>query len=110
VARVVATVVLVARVVGLPALLVSVCVAALGRASGAASLVGATILYALLFGVAFGGLARLSSSVSPRHGRIVFVALVLGPEILRSVLGDVPALVTGFGELIDLLFGVGGAA
>src|SRR6185503_16372721 len=42
VARVVATIVLVARVVGLPALFVSVCMATLGRASGAAGLVGAT--------------------------------------------------------------------
>jgi hypothetical protein len=110
VARTVATVALVARVVGLPALLASVCMAVLGRASGAAGLIGATIVYAVLFGVAFGGLARLSSGVSPRHGRLVFVALVLGPEVLRGVLGDVPALITGFGELIDLLFGVGGTA
>lgn len=110
VARALATMGLVARVVGLPALFVSVFVAVLGRAPGAAAVVGATIVYAILFGIAFGGLARLSSSVSPRHGRIVFVALVLGPEILRGALGDVPALVTGFGYLIDLLFGVGGAA
>lgn len=109
VARTVATAMLVARVVGLPALVASVCVVALGRVSGL-SIIGATLVYSLLFGIVFGGVARLSSSVSPRHGRIVFVALVLGPEILRGVMGDVPGLVSGFAELIDLLFGMGGAS
>ena len=113
VARTSATVMLVARTVGLPAVVASVCVAALGGVSGSRpglSLVGATIVYALLFGVVFGSVARLSSSVSPRHGRVVFVALVLGPEMLRTVMGDVPALVSGFAELIDLLLGVGSAS
>jgi hypothetical protein len=101
---------LVARVVGLPAVVASIGLVALGGVSGVrpgASVVGATIVYALLFGVVFGGVARLSSSMSPRHGRIVFVALVLGPELL-SAMGDVPGLVFGFSQLIELLFGSGG--
>jgi hypothetical protein len=113
VARVAATMMLVARVVGLPAVAAAVCVAALGGISAVRvgpSVVGATLMYALIFGVVFGGAARLASSVSPRHGRVVFVALVLGPEVLRGAIGDVPGLVSGFAELIDLLFGVGSAS
>jgi hypothetical protein len=112
-ARTAATMMLVARVVGLPAVAASVCVTALGGISAVRSglsLVGATMAYAVLFGVVFGGAARLSSSVSPRHGRVVFAALVLGPELLRGALGDIPALASGFAELIDLLLGVGSAS
>jgi hypothetical protein len=113
-ARVAATTTLVARAVGLPALVLALCAGFLGRASGGGiavvKLAGAVLLYAVLFGVAFGGVARLSSRVSPRHGRIVFIALVLGPELLRGLFGDVPTLVSGFANLIDLVTATGSAA
>jgi hypothetical protein len=113
-ARVVATTILVARAVGLPALVLAVFAGVLGRASSssiaAVAVGGAVVAYSLLFGIAFGGVARLSSRVSARHGRLVFVALVLGPELLRGVLGDVPTLVSGFADLIDLMMGTGGAS
>lgn len=114
IARTVATAALVARAVALPAMLLAVCSGLLGRASGGAvttiKTTGGVFVYALLFGIAFGGVARLSSQVSARHGRIVFVALVLGPELLRGVIGDVPTLVSGFGMLIELMTGMGSAA
>ncbi len=108
-ARVAATAWLVARVVMGPGIVLSVAVAVIDRAPGAlAALLPAVIAYAALFGMAFGGLARLASRLNPRHGRVVFLALVLGPEMLRGVFDDMPTLVTGFSGLADLLFGVGG--
>lgn len=114
-ARITATMALVARVVGLPSIALTASILLLARsiaAGGAAAitLFAGAIVYSLLFGVTFGGLARLSSHLSPRHGRVLFVALALGPEVLRGVIGDVPSLVSGFGELIDLVTSSGGTA
>jgi len=114
VARVVATMTLVARAVAFPGVLLCVLLPALTRApEGAAAgvlLAVRVVIYAMVFGAVFGGLARLSSQLSPRHGRLLFVALVIGPEVMRGVFGDLPSLVSGFGELIELLVGPGGVA
>lgn len=110
-ARFAATAWLVARVVMGPGIVLSVAVAALGRAPlDLAAILPAVIAYAALFGAAFGGLARLASRLNPRHGRLVFVALLAGPEMLRGVFDDMPTLITGFAGLADLLLGVGGVS
>jgi len=111
VARIVATAAFVARTVALPGIVLCVTVAILARSPTSAAEIAATVLvYAILFGIVFGCLARFASHVSPRHGRIVFAALVLGPELLRSVFDDVPTLIAAFGGLIDLFLGFGGTA
>ena len=98
-----------ARVVAVPAVALTVAVVVLvGSTRGAIALVASVLVYALLFGATFGGLARLASRLNPRHGRLVFVALVVGPELLRGALGDdMPTFVSGFGSLLDVLLGFG---
>jgi hypothetical protein len=114
VSRVLATMWLVVRAVAFPSVFLCLGLLAVYRASGGVAawlfLVVRVTVYSLLFGIAFGGLSRVSSRLSPRHGRLVFVALVLLPEVMRSVFGDAPTLISGFGELIDLFVGQGGAS
>lgn len=108
-ARFGATALLVARVVGWPGAFLCVAVGVITKEPAAlATSLAAVIAYAGIFGAAFGGLARLASRLNPRHGRLVFLALVLGPEMLRSAFEDMPTPIGGFSRLIELLFAGGG--
>jgi hypothetical protein len=101
----------VARSVGLP----GVC---LVLASGiwvpepflaAARLALSVALYAIALGAVLGGLARLAAFASPRHGRILFAIVVVGPYAAPSELGAVPNIVRGFSTLLTHVAGLGGA-
>jgi hypothetical protein len=64
---------------------------------------------AIAFGVVLGALSRWAATLSPRHGRLVLAALVVGPMAMGDSLGNVPGVVSSFGWLIDRIAAVGGA-
>lgn len=101
----------VARSVGLPALCLVLAsgIWAPHPILGAAGLALAVALYAIALGVALGGLARLSALASPRHGRILFAIVVLGPCVAPSEPGPVPSIVRGFSILLAHVAKLGGA-
>lgn len=101
----------VARAVGLPA----VCLALASEIwaphpfLGAMGLAVAVSLYAIALGVVLGGLARLAAFASPRHGRILFAVIILGPYVAPAELGDAPNIVRGFSTLLLHVAALGGA-
>jgi hypothetical protein len=103
-ARVLATMRVVARSVGFPAVCLvlasGVWVPEAHRIPRVASLALGVAAYALAFGVVFGALARLSALASPRQGRIVFSLLVLLPYAVPNELEHAPSIVRVFSMLI----------
>lgn len=63
--------------------------------------------YAIVFGCALGVLARWSSWLFGQHGRAVFLALTLGPHLLRGVFEDVPSIVSFFARLLHHVSSLG---
>lgn len=92
----------VARAVGLPA----VCLAISSEIwvphpfLGALRLAVSVSLYAIVLGVVLGGLSRLVALASPRHGRILFAIIILGPYVAPTELGAAPNIVRGFSMLL----------
>jgi hypothetical protein len=89
--RALATIRVVARSVGLPgtllALVAGACAAPGARVALASSLAASIAIYAVALGAVLGGTARLCARALPRHGRILFVLLMLGPSVWPSESG-----------------------
>lgn len=103
-ARLVATILVVTNSLALPALLLSIWAMSLSRSvaqsfSPIPWLIGMTA-YAVCFGLVLGVVARWASRLSAQHGRLVFLALALGPHLLRSAFEDVPSVVAGLAALL----------
>lgn len=103
-ARLIATIWVVAISWGLPAFVLSVWAVSLSRSvaqsfSPLPWLIGITA-YAVCFGLVLGVLARWASRLSQQHGRLVFLALALGPHLLHSAFEDVPSVVSGLAALL----------
>jgi hypothetical protein len=63
-----------------------------------------TALYAALFGVTLSALARACSRALPGRGRLLLLAIVLGPWLLASGIGvHLPSIPGGFGWLLARL-------
>ena len=109
-ARTLAAALRVARLVGIPALLL-VCVAVARGQSLAWALVmaPAVALYAAALGVCLTLLAHFSAELSPRHPRALLAALVLGPLLIAHVYPDVPSVPGVFSALLNQLMGAGAA-
>jgi hypothetical protein len=111
-ATVVATMLVLARSVGLPGVLTVGIAFAVARSAGGGipvlSFALGVIGYALVYGIVLGGLSRWAAALSPRHGRFVFAALVLGPWLLRDVVPDVPSVVSALAALLRHVAAAGG--
>jgi len=112
-ARAAATVQVVARLVGTPALVLAL-VAVLMSRSGMQTLARILLCvgivgYVALLGVVLGLLARWSAAYAPRHGRALLAAVVLGPELVKYVSERVPSVPALFGWLLEQLVRVGSA-
>jgi hypothetical protein len=107
-ARTGATTVLVARLVGVPALLlVLVGVARGGSLPWALSVAPAVLVYAFALGLALALLAQFSAELSPRHPRALLTLLVLGPLLISLAYPAVPSLPRLFSALLSQLLAAG---
>jgi hypothetical protein len=98
----------VARLVGVPALLlVLVGVARGGTLAWALSVAPAVIVYASALGLALALLAHFAAELSPRHPRALLALLVLGPLLISLAYPAVPSLPGLFSGLLSRLFAVG---
>jgi len=101
----------VARLVGIPALLlVAVGVARGGTLHWALSVAPAVIVYAGALGLALSLLAHFSAELSPSHPRALLAILVLGPLLLSLAYPAVPSLPRLFSGLLSRLLAAGAAA
>jgi hypothetical protein len=108
-ARLLATIKVVGRAVGFPGSVLAGLAFALSPTVRAAVVVGAVTCYAAVFGAVLGGLARGAARVSPKHGRALFAAVVLGPFMLRDTLPNA-SVVSLFSWLIERVPWLGGVA
>ena len=107
-ARVWATTRRVARLVGMPALLlVAVGVARGGSLPWALSVAPAVVVYALTLGFALALLALFSAELSPRHPRALLSTLVLAPLLISLVFPELPSVPRLFSGLLAQLFAAG---
>lgn len=101
----------VARLVGLPALLL----VAVGLARGATLRWGllvapAVLVYAGALGVSLALLAHFSAELSPRHPRALLATLVLAPLLLSLAYPSIPSFPRLFSGLLTRLLAAGAAA
>jgi hypothetical protein len=112
-ARAFSTMRVVARAVGLPgaslALVSGVAAPEGHRVAFALTLALSVAAYASFLGVVLGGIARLSALASPRHGRVLFALVVLGPYALPSELGSAPSILRVFSALLERIASLGGS-
>jgi hypothetical protein len=66
-----------------------------------------TLAYVGVLALVLGVSARWAVSLHPRRGRSVFLALILGPHLARSVWPDVPSVPALFAWLLDQLWRLG---
>jgi hypothetical protein len=98
----------VARLVGIPALLlVGVAVARGQSLAWALVTVPALAVYAAALGLSLALLAHFSAGLSPRHPRALLAALVLGPVLVSQAYPGFPTLPGVFAALLDRLMSVG---
>jgi hypothetical protein len=98
----------VARLVGVPALLlVLVGVARGSTLPWAVSVTPAVLVYAGALGLALALLAHFSAELSPRHPRALLCLLVLGPLLISLAFPAVPSLPGLFSGLLSRLLGAG---
>jgi hypothetical protein len=101
---------LVARLVGVPALLlVLVGVARGGSLPWALSVAPAVAVYAIALGLTLALLALLSAELSPRHPRALLSALLLVPLLISQAFPGVPSVPQLFSGLLSRLFAAGAA-
>ncbi len=107
-ARTGAATVRVARLVGVPALLlVLVGVARGATLLWALAVAPAVIVYASLLGLALALLAHFSAELSPRHPRALLAVLVLGPFLISLAYPALPSLPGLFSGLLWRLLSAG---
>ncbi|HYQ03148.1 MAG TPA: hypothetical protein VER96_30955 [Polyangiaceae bacterium] len=107
-ARTWAATVRVARLVGIPAvLLVVVGVARGAPLLWALAVAPAAIVYAAVLGLSLALLAQFSAELSPRHPRALLAALVLGPLLLSLAFPSLPSLPQLFSGLLAGLLSSG---
>ena len=107
-ARVVASALRIACLVGVPALLLVGVAFARGE-SFAWTVVTAPslIAYAAALGLCLALLAHFSAGLSPRHARALLAALVLVPWLLSRAYPSVPSVPGAFAAWLDRLLAVG---
>ena len=109
-ARTLAGALRVARLIGIPALLLVGVAVARGQALvWALATAPAVIVYAAGLGLCLAALAHFSSQLAPRHPRALLAALVLGPALISQVYSAVPSVPGLFAGWLDLLLGAGAA-
>ena len=107
-ARTLAAAVRIARLVGIPALLlVAVGVVRGASPAWALAVAPAVVVYACALGLSLALLAHFSAEVAPRHPRSFLIALVLGPLLLSRAFPTVPSIPQLFSGLLALLLGPG---
>ena len=107
-ARTWAATVRVARLVGVPAvLLVLVGLARGASPAWAFAVAPALIIYAGALGLALALLAHFAAELSPRHPRALLTALVLGPYLVSLAFPEIPSLPRLFGALLARLLAPG---
>jgi hypothetical protein len=107
-ARTLATAQRIARLIGLPALLlVAVGVARGATLAWAFAVAPAALIYASALGLALAVLAQLSAVLAPRHPRALLLALVLCPLLFSQAYSAIPSLPGLFSELLSRLLSAG---
>lgn len=100
----------VARLVGVPALLLVVVGIARGATLGwALAVAPAVLVYAAALGLAVSLLAHFSAELSPRHPRALLAVLVLGPLLLSLAYPALPSLPRLLSILLGQLLAPGAA-
>jgi len=101
-ARTLAGALRVARLVGIPALLLVGVAVARGQSLGWALVTApAVAVYAAALGLCLALLAHFSAALSPRHPRALLAALVLGPLVIAQAYPSVPSVPGVFSALLD---------
>lgn len=109
-ARTMAASVRVARLVGIPGLLLVVVGVARGATlPWALAVAPAVVVYAGALGLALALLAHFSAELSPSHPRALLAVLVLGPFLIASAYPAVPSLPRLFSGLLSQLLAAGAA-
>jgi hypothetical protein len=100
----------VARLIGIPALLLVAVALARGQSFAWALVTApAVVLYAVALGLGLALLAQLSAELSPRHPRALLAALVLAPMLLSAAYPALPTVSRAFAALLDSLLSSGAA-
>jgi hypothetical protein len=100
----------VARLIGVPALLLVGSAVTCGLSpTWAVATAPAVALYAVLLGLGLALLAQFSAELAPRHPRALLAALVLGPLLLSQAYPAIPSLPGAFSALLDRLLQAGAA-
>ncbi len=100
----------IARLVGVPALLLI----AVGLVRGATlpwacAVAPAVLVYACILGLTLAVLAQLSAELAPAHPRALLLALVLGPLLISQVFPSIPCFPQLFSALLARLLAAGAA-
>jgi hypothetical protein len=106
-ARLLATALRIGRAMALPGVALAIFAGALARSSSglfAALVLSAQVVgYSLLLAVTLAVLARWSALLQPQRARLLLVALVLVPELVRGTWSGVPSVPAFFGALLHQL-------
>jgi hypothetical protein len=109
-ARTLAGLARVARVIGIPALLLVGVALARGQTLSWALLTApAVVAYAVALALGLTLLAQLAAEVSPGHPRALLAALVLVPMLISATYPAIPSFPGAYAALLDTLLGPGAA-
>jgi len=109
-ARTLAGALRVARLIGIPGLLLVGVALARGQSlAWALVMAPAVLVYAVVLGLGLALLAQLSAELSPRHPRALLAALVLAPMLISAVYPAVPSVPAVCAALLDSLLSSGAA-
>jgi hypothetical protein len=113
-ARTAASVRVITRILGLPALMLAVSALAL---TSSLALVAPRVLfvvgicgYVAALGTVLGLLSRWSAAMSPTRGRVLLVAIMLLPELARQTWPSVPSIPAAFAWFLEQLTSIGSTA
>ena len=107
-ARTLAGALRVARLIGLPALLLVAVAVARGQSLAWALVTApAVVVYAALLGLCLAALSHFSAELSPRHPGALLGALVLVPLLISQLDARVPSIPGLFSALLGRLLGAG---
>src|SRR5262249_37670113 len=112
--RLLSTMAVVCVAVLLPALLVMLAALVLAPSARAflvmVPLAALVAGYSVLYGVAFGAVARWSAALSRSHARLVFTLVVFGPVLASAAIGPTPSLPAAFEWLLERIRELGSGA